>query len=119
MAVLGMETSSGDFEVIDLCFAGLPDLYTPKPSTSTNGKGKGRAEDSEEMEVDGMSIILGEIVQCADIYRRCFFRQDLGRDGFGTVDGCAGGAGGSKSRDDGRVAYGRGWRVGGMGIWPL
>jgi hypothetical protein len=97
MAVLGMETSSGDFEVIDLCFAGLPDLYTPKPSTSTNGKGKGKAEDSEEMEVDGLSNIFGEIVQWADSSRKCFFRQDLGCDGFRTVDGCTGGTGGSES----------------------
>jgi len=54
MAVLGMETSSGDFEVIDLCFAGLPDIYTPKASTSANGKGKAKAKDNE-MELDGTS----------------------------------------------------------------
>lgn len=54
MAVLGMETSSGDFEVIDLCFAGLPEIYSPKASTSTNGKGKAKAKDGE-MELDGMS----------------------------------------------------------------
>jgi len=53
MAVLGMETSSGDFEVIDLCFAGLPDLYTPNPPA--NGKGKGKADNEEAMEVDGTS----------------------------------------------------------------
>jgi len=52
MAVLGMETSSGDFEVIDLCFAGLPDIYTPKASTSANGKGKAKAKETE-MELDG------------------------------------------------------------------
>jgi DNA polymerase delta subunit 2 len=54
MAVLGMETSSGDFEVIDLCFAGLPDIYTPTASTSANGKGKAKAKDTE-MELDGKS----------------------------------------------------------------
>jgi DNA polymerase delta subunit 2 len=52
MAALGMETSAGDFEVIDLCFAGLPDLVSP-PSFASNGdtnangdapgKGKGKA----------------------------------------------------------------------------
>jgi hypothetical protein len=59
MAVLGMETSSGDFEVIDLCFAGLPDIYTPKASTSANGKGKAKAKDTE-MELDGKSSHLRE-----------------------------------------------------------
>ena len=53
MAALGMETSSGDFEVIDLCFAGLPDLYSPQPGPSgangVNGKGKQRAQ--EDMDV--------------------------------------------------------------------
>jgi hypothetical protein len=54
MAVLGMETSSGDFEVIDLCFAGLPDLYTPTVGSSSNGKGKGKGKDeSDDMQVDG------------------------------------------------------------------
>jgi DNA polymerase delta subunit 2 len=50
MAALGMETSSGDFEVIDLCFAGLPELYKPTPGPSLNGKGKGKADD---MNMDG------------------------------------------------------------------
>jgi DNA polymerase delta subunit 2 len=57
MAVLGMETSSGDFEVIDLCFAGLPDLYTPSPPV--NGKGKGKASEDEVMDVDGESADSG------------------------------------------------------------
>jgi DNA polymerase delta subunit 2 len=57
MAVLGMETSSGDFEVIDLCFAGLPDLHTPSPPA--NGKGKGKASEEEAMEVDGKSADSG------------------------------------------------------------
>lgn len=57
MAVLGMETSSGDFEVIDLCFAGLPEVYRspeakPDVNGNVNGKGKGKAEDVE-MDVDG------------------------------------------------------------------
>ena len=48
MAALGMETSAGDFEVIDLCFAGLPELYKPQagPSrTQADGKGKCKATD--------------------------------------------------------------------------
>jgi DNA polymerase delta subunit 2 len=53
MAALGFETSSGDFEVVDLCFAGLPDVYQPQASSSTSDKGKGRAKDEEGMTVDG------------------------------------------------------------------
>ena len=57
MAVLGMETSSGDFEVIDLCFAGLPELYkTPGEAGKVNGKGKAKAEST--MDIDGMSTFL-------------------------------------------------------------
>lgn len=59
MAALGMETSAGDFEVVDLCFAGLPDLVevipTAGPSTSTNGgtaavNGKGKAKAASKAE---------------------------------------------------------------------
>ena len=59
MAALGMETSSGDFEVIDLCFAGLPDLLQPEagPSNGVNGtKAKGKAKAKQELDVDGMSF---------------------------------------------------------------
>jgi len=39
MAALGMETTSGDFEVIDLCFAGMPELAEPEAGPSTaNGR---------------------------------------------------------------------------------
>ncbi|KAK8870000.1 hypothetical protein IAR55_000570 [Kwoniella newhampshirensis] len=48
MAALGMETSSGDFEVIDLCFAGLPDVLKPAAGPSkVNGKGKQKADDTD------------------------------------------------------------------------
>ncbi len=44
-----METSSGDFEVIDVCFAGLPVLYkAPSSGQQPNGKGKAKAENSSE-----------------------------------------------------------------------
>ena len=109
MAVLGMETSSGDFEVIDLCFAGLPDIYTPKASTSTNGKGKEKAKDTE-MELDGTCSHLREY----ETDESSRVRQNMGRDGFGIIDGGAGGSGRSEGRDDGRVAYWRSWRFGGM-----
>jgi DNA polymerase delta subunit 2 len=55
MAALGMETTSGDFEVIDICFAGLPDLASPEAGPSgtngVNGKGKGKAKE-EKMDID-------------------------------------------------------------------
>lgn len=35
MAALGMETAQGDFEVIDLCFAGLPPLEKPPVTAPT------------------------------------------------------------------------------------
>ncbi|WRT66895.1 uncharacterized protein IL334_003859 [Kwoniella shivajii] len=56
MAVLGMETSSGDFEVIDLCFAGLPDkLEIEAGPSKDNGKGKqkAKADNDEEMTKNG------------------------------------------------------------------
>nr|WRH23603.1 DNA polymerase delta subunit 2 [Naematelia aurantialba] len=54
MAALGMETTSGDFEVIDLCFAGLPDRYQSEagPSNGVNGKGKGKAMNGESEEAE-------------------------------------------------------------------
>jgi hypothetical protein len=110
MAVLGMETSSGDFEVIDLCFAGLPDIYTPKASTSANGKGKAKAE-TTEMGLDGTSSLLRENTADESSER---VGQNLGRDGFGIIDGGAGSSSGSEGRNDGRMAYWRSWRFGGM-----
>jgi len=89
MAVLGMETSSGDFEVIDLCFAGLPDIYTPKASTSANGKGKAKAKDTD-IELDGTCSHLREYE--TDESSRVW--QDMGRDGFGIIDGGAGSSSG-------------------------
>lgn len=64
MAVLGMETSSGDFEVIDLCFAGLPEIYRP-PSDAPylNGKGKSKAKE-EAMEVDGELLHVKGLERC-------------------------------------------------------
>lgn len=48
MGVLGFENSSGDFEVMELCFAGMPDVYHPSSSGTANGKGKAK----ESMDVD-------------------------------------------------------------------
>lgn len=62
MAALGMETSSGDFEVIDVCFAGLPELYkSPNSPQQPNGKGKAKAENGSEEKtwvalVSGLSV---------------------------------------------------------------
>lgn len=44
-----METTSGDFEVIDLCFAGLPELAKPEAGPSnTNGSSKGKQKAENE-----------------------------------------------------------------------
>lgn len=54
MAALGMETTSGDFEVIDLCFAGLPDLFKPEAGPSlSNGDPKGKGKAKDNMDIDG------------------------------------------------------------------
>jgi len=101
MAVLGMETSSGDFEVIDLCFAGLPDIYTPKASTSANGKGKAKAKDTGT-DLEGTSSYLRSDPTDKSSQR---VRQNMGRYGFWIIDGSAGGSSGSEGGNDGRVAY--------------
>ncbi|KAI5453853.1 DNA polymerase delta small subunit Cdc1 [Naganishia albida] len=51
VAALGMETASGDFEVIDLCYAGLPPIAAPAsdpsnqiPDKTSTAKGKGKAK---------------------------------------------------------------------------
>ncbi|TYJ55337.1 hypothetical protein B9479_003951 [Cryptococcus floricola] len=43
MGVLGMENSQGDFEVVDVCFSGLPD----KLAVKKEGKSKGKAKDED------------------------------------------------------------------------
>ncbi len=57
MAALGMETASGDFEVIDLCYAGLPPVAALAGSEVERAplqeKGKGKAKvDADAMDVD-------------------------------------------------------------------
>jgi DNA polymerase delta subunit 2 len=57
-AVLGAENASGDFEVVDICFAGMP----PQPSSSTKAtNGKAKADDSqlaeEEVEKDDDTFV--------------------------------------------------------------
>lgn len=73
MAALGMETSAGDFEVIDLCFAGLPELVDISTSGASNGvvngtaNGKGKekasngtgAADTPEGEKTWVAIVSG------------------------------------------------------------
>lgn len=48
MGVLGVETGNGDFEVVDLCYAGMPSVFKP----AANGKGKGKAKEEDAMDVD-------------------------------------------------------------------
>jgi DNA polymerase delta subunit 2 len=50
MSALGFETGNGDFEVVDICFAGLPDVYRPTAGPS-GGKAKGKAVE-DAMDVD-------------------------------------------------------------------
>lgn len=42
-AVLGAENASGDFEVVDICFAGMP----PQPSSSSSEAINGKAKETE------------------------------------------------------------------------
>lgn len=49
MGVLGVETGGGDFEVVDLCYAGLPEVYKP----AANGAGKQKAEESMDVDDNG------------------------------------------------------------------
>ena len=48
MAALGLETSSGDFEVIDICFAGMPDLVKPSAGLAPSGTAKGKEKAEED-----------------------------------------------------------------------
>ncbi|OWZ59501.1 DNA polymerase delta subunit 2 [Cryptococcus neoformans c45] len=50
MAALGMETPSGDFEVIDICFAGMPDKLVLNPGPP-NAKKKGKVENDEDIDM--------------------------------------------------------------------
>lgn len=47
-AVLGAENASGDFEVVDICFAGMP----PQPSSSATGNKNGKAKETESQSSD-------------------------------------------------------------------
>ena len=50
VGALGMETGDGDFEVADLCYAGMPPQEAD-PDVPPSGKGE------DKMDVDGMSPI--------------------------------------------------------------
>jgi hypothetical protein len=64
MAALGMETHNGDFEVIDVCFAGLPEIYQPEAGPSNveepETKGKGKAKAKAETQANGSEMDEGE-----------------------------------------------------------
>ncbi|ORX39674.1 DNA polymerase alpha/epsilon subunit B-domain-containing protein [Kockovaella imperatae] len=101
MAALGMETSAGDFEVIDLCFAGLPELYTPQAGPSNGGshtKGKSKADangqgDTDHRNETWIAIVSGLSVGSqeapADLKSQLLVEWLLGEDG-GPLDGEAG-----------------------------
>jgi DNA polymerase delta subunit 2 len=84
MSCLGMENASGDFEVVDICFAGLPPLaplasarpvkalQTDTKQNIGKGKGKARQVDSDmnmdedtTMDVESKPSVDGEPVWVA------------------------------------------------------
>lgn len=110
MAALGMETSSGDFEVIDLCFAGFPDLATPEAGPShSNGSTKGKEKakgDDDEGELSALRCFSAHISR----------RENLGGIGIRSICRIAGSASGSEGSTAGRMAHGREWRCSGMSL---
>jgi DNA polymerase delta subunit 2 len=114
MAALGMETSSGDFEVIDLCFAGLPDLLRPEagPSNDVNRSSKGKDRAKEDIVVDGRC--LRSLDFRAKLSRRRFgekslIREDMGRAGVRLVSWRARSTCGSQGGTLGRMVDRRDW----------
>lgn len=57
LAALGYEAAAGEFEVVDLCFAGLPPRFGTLPTGAGKGKGKGKAV---AMEVDPSPEDIGQ-----------------------------------------------------------
>lgn len=47
VGVLGAQTSGGEFEVVDICFPGLPPQLPLASSSSSTSKGKGKAVDPD------------------------------------------------------------------------
>ena len=60
IGALGIETSGGEFEVVDVCFAGM----APQPSTGLEW-GKGARKDAD-MDVDGECVRVLDAVTQAD-----------------------------------------------------
>lgn len=57
-AVLGAENASGDFEVVDICFAGMPSQPSSSLSKSANGKEKeARSNTEDESERDDDTFV--------------------------------------------------------------
>ena len=69
MAALGAETSTGDFEVLEVCYAGLPPQKEQKPETKegewvaiASGLELGGAADADDMRVTLLAEwLLGEL----------------------------------------------------------
>lgn len=61
VSVLGIETGGGDFEVVDICFAGL----APQPKTDSSSS----TVDEESMDVDGRPLPFMHIVYLAHTTR--------------------------------------------------
>lgn len=71
MAALGMETSSGDFEVIDICFAGIPDLVKTEAGPSgangsVKGKEKARAGEGSEGQLPASLLMHSQLTSLED-----------------------------------------------------
>lgn len=76
MAALGVETSTGEFNVVDVCFAGMADgvratrarlLKEREKAGKGKGKGKVESKDEDKMDVDcKRSFPAGESVFCPD-----------------------------------------------------
>lgn len=59
MGVLGVETGGGDFEVVDLCYAGLPSVFKPAANGSHKEKEDAMEVDGEEKEKTWVALVSG------------------------------------------------------------
>ena len=85
-AVLGAENQSGDFEVVDMCFSGMP----PQPTTATNGStSEDKSADSDPWIALASGLELGTNEQAAD-YRAGLLAEwllgEMGSDQVGSID---------------------------------
>jgi hypothetical protein len=110
MAALGMETSSGDFEVIDICFAGIPDpVKTEAGPSGANGSVKGKEKARAGEGSEGQLADNPSMTHQADPTRRqagcqSIVREDLDCAGIRLVCRHSGGTSGSQGAAIGGLA---------------